>query len=249
VSPQRVDVKLTYVNPRYRRTPLAYGITVAKRLSLWCIWLVVLAVGVFSVVCYALDVDRMRALIDRAGNGAAKNRFIAWRNQVAKLQSGTDAEKLQRVNDFFNQRLRYGEDRDIWGQEEYWATTLESLRVGAGDCEDYVIAKYFTLQELGVAVEKLRFTYVRAVRGPGDDPRGVAHMVLSYYASAEAEPLVLDILVTDIRRASERPDLRPVFNFNAHGIWGAGHVTPRPIDRFSRWKDLLMRMQAEGHTF
>jgi len=196
-----------------------------------------------------LDLVRMRSTIDRSGKEGAQSRFSGWRELVGLLTTAPEAEKLRRVNDLFNRQMRWADDRTVWGQEEYWATTLESIGMGAGDCEDFVIAKYFTLQELGVSVEKLRFTYVRAVRGPTDDPQGLAHMVLSYYASPASEPMVLDNLIGEIRPASVRTDLRPVFTFNALGIWRAGQDTPKPIDRFLRWKDLLMRMQAEGHTF
>jgi predicted transglutaminase-like cysteine proteinase len=196
----------------------------------------------------ALDLERMRAVVERVGKEEGRARFSGWRGVVAQLQSLSEEDKLRRVNDYFNRIIRWSDDRQVWGADEYWATTLETLGMGAGDCEDFVIAKYFTLQELGVPVEKLRFTYVRAVRGPMDDPKGLAHMVLSYYESPRSEPVVLDNLVREIQPASARTDLRPVFTFNALGIWGAGQTAPRPIDRYSRWKELLIRMNAEGHT-
>ena len=221
---------------------------VAKRsISVWVVF-VTLLLGMASMLSLGLDLERMRSIVDRVGKDNARTRFSGWRDLVGQLRPAPEAEKLRHVNDFFNQQIRWADDRTVWGQEEHWATTLESIGMGAGDCEDFVIAKYFTLQELGVSVEKLRFTYVRAVRGPTDDPKGFAHMVLSYYASPASEPMVLDNLIGDIRPAGARTDLRAVFTFNALGIWQPGQDTPKPIDRFSRWKDLLMRMQAEGHT-
>ena len=90
--------------------------------------------------------------------------------------------------------------------------------IGMGDCEDFAIAKYFSLLAVGVPASQLRLVYVRLQLGAPGGP-SQAHMVLAYYASAQAEPLILDNLITDIRPASRRPDLTPVFSFNSDGLW------------------------------
>jgi predicted transglutaminase-like cysteine proteinase len=69
---------------------------------------------------------------------------------------------LKQINNFFNQKVEFGEDIDVWGKSDYWATPLESIGRLAGDCEDYSIAKYTFLKILNVPNEKLRLTYVRA---------------------------------------------------------------------------------------
>lgn len=120
---------------------------------------------------------------------------------------------------------------------------VESLVKGAGDCEDYALAKYFSLRNLGVPSEKLRITYVKALT------RNQAHMVLTYYATPSADPLVLDNLISDIRPASNRKDLLPVYAFNAEGLYmpGAdGGKRKGDAKRLSRWQDVLQKMQAEG---
>jgi hypothetical protein len=74
-------------------------------------------------------------------------------------------------------------------------------------------------------------------------------MVLTYYASPQAMPLVLDSLIDDIRPASQRTDLLPVYSFNANGLWlpGAkGNQRVSDSKRLSRWQDVLKKMQAEG---
>jgi predicted transglutaminase-like cysteine proteinase len=107
-----------------------------------------------------------------------------------------------------------------------------------------VIGKYFSLIELGVAPSKLRFIYVRAlIGGAGGDQ--VAHMVLGYYPSPNAEPLVLDSLISMIMPASQRRDLTPVFSFNTEGVYIDGKQAS-PVDRLGRWRDLLLRMEQEG---
>jgi predicted transglutaminase-like cysteine proteinase len=169
---------------------------------------------------------------------------------LAGVRGTTDADRLKRINDFFNRQIKFGEDSVIWNQPDYWATPLETLGLGAGDCEDFAIAKYYSLKEVGVAPEKLRLIYVRAKTGSSDTVGSQAHMVLAYYAQPEAEPLVLDNLINDIRPASRRPDLVPVFSFNSEGVFtgvSGKEATPAAgTGRLSRWEDLLKRARAEG---
>lgn len=167
----------------------------------------------------------------------------AWQDMLKQAAGLTEQEKLQRVNEFWDQALVGGEDIAIWGQTDYWATPLESLARGKGDCEDYVIGKYFSLLYLGVAPEKLRLVYVRAQVGT----QSIAHMVLGYYPEPLAEPLVLDSLINRIQPAHLRPDLTPVFSFNAEGIYVTGGKRSS-VDRIGRWRDLLSKMRTEGFT-
>ncbi|MFT7723555.1 MAG: transglutaminase-like cysteine peptidase [Roseateles sp.] len=155
-----------------------------------------------------------------------------------------EAQRLQEVNDFFNQRLAFREDAATWGVPDYWATPLEALERRAGDCEDYAIAKYFSLAASGLPAAKLRMVYVRA-RQQG---QSLAHMVLAYYAQPGAEPLILDNLRPEVLPASQRPDLTPVFSFNTEGLWqGTGQVTQGdPLARLSLWRELVARVRAEG---
>lgn len=174
--------------------------------------------------------------------GAKAGRAVeAWQAMLAQAAGLDEQEKLRMVNGFWNNVLIGGEDISIWGQVDYWATPLQSLAKGAGDCEDYVIGKYFSLLHLGVAPEKLRFVYVRAQVGS----QSIAHMVLGYYPQPQAEPLVLDSLVDRIQPAHNRPDLTPVFSFNAQGVYIPGGKRSS-VERIGRWRDLLSRMRTEG---
>jgi predicted transglutaminase-like cysteine proteinase len=175
--------------------------------------------------------------------GPAKQRIDAWQNLLATQKQDPELEKLDVVNRFFNKQVRYEEDIDLWHEVDYWATPIESLIKGAGDCEDYAIAKYFSLRRLGVPSEKLLITYVKALR------LNRAHMVLTYYPSPNAIPLVLDSLIDTIKPASERPDLLPVYAFNGEGLWLPGALGNKKVGdtkRLSRWQDLLKKMTAEG---
>lgn len=182
------------------------------------------------------------------GQGAGR-RLEDWkgfvRNQVDRAgQARGDAGEsgfLHPVNGFFN-RLPDRTDLAHWGVEDYWATPSEALASNGADCEDYSMAKYFTLKELGVPVARLRLVYVRTWRS------GAAHMVLAYYSAPGAEPLILDNLEGGIRPASERPDLIPVYTFNDEDILILQKGAP-PI-RLSgtstrQWKAVLEKLNRE----
>lgn len=158
--------------------------------------------------------------------------------------------RLQKVNDFFNRKLAYFDDQEIWGVPDYWATPMESLSKAKADCEDYVIAKYFALRNLNVPDKQLRLIYVKARIGGANSKIEQAHMVLAYYPSGNAEPLVLDNLLADIRPASKRPDLLPIFSFNGQGVFTGSAATATlgtgGTSRLSRWQDLLERARREG---
>ncbi|MBL8452570.1 MAG: transglutaminase-like cysteine peptidase [Zoogloea sp.] len=191
----------------------------------------------------------MRQVAQQRFGQAGSEAIDAWRSAVGGWRGLNEDEQLRRINEYFNRRIRFADDSVVWSQADYWATPLETMARGAGDCEDFVFAKYFTLRELGVPEDRLRMTYVRAQVGGAGSSVSQAHMVLSYYPSPDAVPLVLDNLITEIRPASGRPDLVPVFSFNMQGVFvgGAAQATS-PVDRVSRWRELLLRMRSEGYT-
>lgn len=166
---------------------------------------------------------------------------------IAQGSRATDDSRIRATNQFFNDAVQFVDDIDVWGKSDYWASPLEMLGKGMGDCEDYSLAKYFSLAAMGVPISKLRLVYVRAqLDGPGGP--GQPHMVLAYYPSPAAEPLILDNLVRDVRPASSRPDLVPVFSFNSEGLWQGvnGQTAGDPSSRLSKWRDVLAKARAEG---
>lgn len=174
----------------------------------------------------------------------AKQRLLDWQELYYDLRDEDEETKLRQVNDFFNRQVRYLSDEQHWGQKDYWASPYESLTTHGGDCEDYVIAKYYTLKELGVEVEKLRITYVKALR------INQAHMVLTYFPTPDAIPLVLDNLIKGIYSASRRTDLEPVYSFNGSGMWlermkGQGIRMGNP-NKLDLWTGLRLKMSAQG---
>jgi predicted transglutaminase-like cysteine proteinase len=194
----------------------------------------------------AWDRARMRAAAERLGTKAvaALDPLQEMLQQAAALD---EESRLEPVNAWFNRRVTFRTDDPSanGGDADHWASPLELLAAGAGDCEDYAIAKYFSLLALGTPVARLRLVYVRAQINGNDSQ---AHMVLAYYREPNAEPLILDNLITSVRPASRRRDLTPVFSFNSEGLWqGVGSQSAGdPQARLSRWRLVLTKARAEG---
>ncbi len=174
---------------------------------------------------------------------AATSRLMDWQDVMQRNLRSPEDMKRKAANDYFNQ-IPWLTDDEHWGQADYWATPLEMIGTNGGDCEDYSISKYFTLLELEVPKEKLLITYVRA------PALKQTHMVLAYYPTPDADPLILDNYNQTIMRGSERTDLIPVYSFNGDGLWLA---VQRSLGRrvsdsstLAQWRGLLERMEQEG---
>lgn len=163
----------------------------------------------------------------------------AWFRTMASSSSLSESEKLEKVNNFFN-LLRFVDDKKLWGLSNYWATPIEFIGVNGGDCEDFAIAKYFTLLALGIADQKMRLTMVKALK------LNQYHMVVAYYETPGSVPLILDNLVGKIKPATQRKDLLPIYSFNGKQLWlnkekGQG-VVAGESQRLKKWANLNQRM-------
>ncbi len=186
----------------------------------------------------------LQKMSERFG-AASITRLRDWQQMERNLKSSgkDDLSILESVNDLVN-RIPYSSDKEIWGLDDYWATPVEFVSVNAGDCEDYVIAKYFILRANGIASSKLRIVYVRALL----QGRLGTHMVLAYYPSPAAEPLVLDNIRKKVLPVSKRPDLVPVYSFNDETLYRESPSGGRIINSVSmvrRWSELLDRLKRE----
>lgn len=199
---------------------------------------VTLAYQAFTSEKFRLD-ESVLAAAEKKYGISARHRLNEWVELVRNDESATDMEKLIKVNNFFN-KLDFVDDALHWGKQDYWATPVEFLASNGGDCEDFSLAKYFTLKAMGVNEKRLNMTYVKALN------LDQAHMVLTYFEVPGEEPLVLDNLIGDIKPATQRTDLLPVYSFNGNGLWiakmrGRGELVGKS-DRLGRWKELLTRM-------
>lgn len=180
--------------------------------------------------------DPLRARLDR------------WAELVALGRDGdlNETEHVNRllaeVNDFFN-GARYESDGLGCDEVDRWATPLEFISRDAGDCEDFAIAKYFTLRAAGIGMGRLRLLYAKVL--PGRMP----HMVLAYFAAPGTNPLILDNLTSHIKPLSECGYLVPVYAFNEALVW-LFRDSRTPVDVCAAgtlvlWRKLLERVAQE----
>lgn len=229
------------------RSTAVHSWQVVCRVVLLCVGLLAGGVAVFSQEASVSLSDRLLAGAERKYGADARKRLEGWQRVIsANSRQKADREKLELVNDFFNQ-VPFVSDIEHWRKEDYWATPVEMLATNGGDCEDFSIAKYFTLVAIGVSMDKLKITYVKAKTAA---PIHQAHMVLTYYATPSAVPMVLDNLIPEIKPASQRGDLTPVYSFNGSGLWlakerGEGKAVAGGSSNIGFWRDLNARMGKE----
>lgn len=164
----------------------------------------------------------------------AKNRLIDMEQRLDELKDKSTIIKLNSVNTYFNQ-FRYKTDMDNYHLEDYWATPWEFVARDAGDCEDYVIAKYFALRYLGIPAKQMYFTYVKSTMFKE------AHMVLTYFETPSSEPLVLDNNNRLVLPASKRTDLIPIYNFNGELLSNLQKKQHQKTTQ--KWDDLISNIK------
>jgi len=182
-------------------------------------------------------------IVEKEPPQAQESTLERWQKLIRENRYASTESKLISVNNFFNQ-FDDGEDRFLWGQDDYWATLAETLAKSGGDCEDFTIAKYFTLKKLNIPAEDMRLTYVITLK------TRKPHMVLTFNPDPLQEPIVLDTMNSYLFPVSKRSDLLPVYSFNEYGYWLAkkqnGWTGKRlgNASRLSLWRGVLERMGA-----
>ena len=173
----------------------------------------------------------------------AKKRVVIWDKMLQKAKKYKKiVKKLKAVNDYFN-KIKYMSDKKVWKKKDYWASPFEFMGVGAGDCEDFAIGKYFALRALNIPDKKLKITYVKLKHKNG---RMEAHMVLNYYHKSTSTPIVLDNANKALKLASKRKDLKPIYSFNASGLWQAQNkskkLKSKGKNKLKKWQSMMSRI-------
>lgn len=114
-------------------------------------------------------------------------------------------DMIDLVNRTINRAMTYREDSKVWGTDDYWANPMEMAGKGAGDCEDYAIAKYWMLRGLGVADEQLQLVILRDTR------RQLFHAVL--VAHMNSGNYVLDNVSNRVAADTFYSQYQPIMSF------------------------------------
>lgn len=183
--------------------------------------------------------QKILSALEKNYGDRAEKRGKAWLKLMKPKSALSNRALLEKVNRFFN-IFHFIDDIKLWGVKNYWATPVEFIGVNGGDCEDFSIAKYFTLLELGIPDKKMRLTMVKAVQ------LNQYHMVVAYYKTPSSIPLILDNIDGVIKPANKRHDLIPIYSFNGSQLWlnqekGRGKIYGKS-SRIKLWRDLLQRM-------
>lgn len=180
------------------------------------------------------------------GDPQALQRMHDFGALIEQARLLSSAQALQRVNEFFNSRTQYGEDLEVWAQTDYWASPLETLERGAGDCEDFALAKYFTLRLIGIPEQNLRLVYTTL----GANQQ--AHMVLGYWADGEEAPVLLDSLRSEVLSIALRPDLRMQFAFDTGHLYRFEQsrlIAVGDAQQLPGWQVLKAKVRHESFPF
>ena len=137
---------------------------------------------------------------DEASCSPAARRFLSL------LESGGKNDRriqLGTINRAVNLAIRPASDWAQYGYADFWASPLQTLGSGAGDCEDYAIVKYVVLRALGMGEADLRLMIVR------DDKHLTEHAIVA--VRDEQEWLILDNRTMFIVNAEDARYYNPLF--------------------------------------
>lgn len=138
-----------------------------------------------------------------------------WKSLLDNLQGAPLSTQVQEVNRYINS-FPYILDQVNWGMEDYWETPYEHISIN-GDCEDYAIAKYYSLRYLGVPEDRLRIMIVQ-----DNNLGGIIHAILGVYMDS-GELMILDNQIKKVVSALKIYHYRPIYSLNERSWW-AYHV-------------------------
>ncbi|MBX3622915.1 MAG: transglutaminase-like cysteine peptidase [Rhizobacter sp.] len=181
----------------------------------------------------------------RAAELPAVRVHTALRGFAGLVRSGLQlapGQRLAFVNVSINRLVEPMSDRVLWGEGDHWQTPAETLALAAGDCEDLAIAKHFLLHDCAGPSPCPCNRLLYAIRTPLDTPGLAAPHLVLLAGGAPGDPLVCDNLNPLLVPLSQRDDLRPVFSFDAAGLW-RGVTGERVGDaaRLKPWHRVLQR--------
>lgn len=186
---------------------------------------------------------RHAQLLQNRDNRATYN---IWLSQLDNLKGKSIAEKARGVDALIDRQIKYSLDPQTYGKNEYWASPMETLQAGRGDCEDFAILKYHALRYLGVPADRM---FIVAVSNKGADVLDHATLMVDVRESgvlrgawdavkarvtgtaSEAEFVILDNDGSEAGKLveSRSSDYKPYYAMNEKGVWAV------PANSQLRW--------------
>jgi predicted transglutaminase-like cysteine proteinase len=147
------------------------------------------------------DGDRERCV------SPAALRFLAIVDNAKALEGRA---RLGEINRAINLAIRPMSDLAQYGAIDVWSSPLVTFATGAGDCEDYAIAKFVALRQAGIAADDLRIIVMR------DTIRGEDHAVAA--AKLDGHWLMLDNRRMAMVEDANVRNYRPTFVIDQTGV-------------------------------
>lgn len=157
----------------------------------------------------ALHRINVESLLSKCQSGQCQNRQADWYAMVQDVRGNSRFDQMVLVNRWLN-RYKYITDDRLWGVSDYWETPGQFVEM-SGDCEDYAIAKYYTLKALGWNDADLRLVVLR------DTVRDIPHAVLA--VTYNGENYILDNLATEPLQDKYITQYTPYYAVNSTSRW------------------------------
>ena len=181
--------------------------------------------------------NEMKDSLEKSYSQEAVTRALLLVDLMNELEGKSLKTRLIKVNNFFND-MPYRSDKKLWNRSDYWANRMEFIGKGAGDCEDYAFAKYFTLVQLGIDRKQLRAFYCKSLT------YNQAHMVLAFFSPKKRVPFILGNYNYKILPSTQRKDLKPIKVYNSDDLFLAklkklGKKVPKSKAAALDWLEFL----------
>lgn len=168
-----------------------------------------------------------------AGQPCTAPLHTAFEAVRAARPPGLSLELLRDVNAAVNRSLAFRGDDEIWGRSDYWASPAETAAKGAGDCEDFAIAKFGMLQAMGVPTGSMRIAVVKDLR------KGIGHALLVVRTGGVS--WILDNQAADVRPDTVVTGYMPLYSLGPDGAWVHGQRRPGPVSSADPARSLALR--------
>src|ERR1700760_3363525 len=168
-------------------------------------------VAKWQSVVSRLDDERVQlALCDGDRENCASGAALQLLSIVDAGRQREGRARIGEINRAVNLAIRPMSDLAQFGQEDVWSSPLVTFYRGAGDCEDYAIAKFVALRMAGIPAEDLRVV-VRA-----ETMRGEGHAVAS--VRLDGRWLILDNRRMAMVEDAAFRNYRPLFVIDQTGV-------------------------------
>ena len=179
-----------------------------------------------------------RCRVDTRACPPAAQRFLAI---VDKALTQDGWARIAEINRAINLDIKPVDDMTQYGAVDLWATPLMTFASNAGDCEDYAIAKYAALQQVGITDDNLRLVIVH-LRGTNED-----HAVAA--VRHDGHWLILDNRTLNIRQDADIAEFKPLFVANSEGIWHITAAAPVPPQKTYATKGFVAAKQQYSYSW